>query len=207
MAEEFASDFVLDPNRNDGYPAVDSIPDVDFGQFDMSGPQVIMYNLCDLDIYNDILENYPSYNEDIQWGIYDVTDNSNVYIYMETDLNLDPYYSYCLDGYPSFDEDVQWYPTTLTGMTEVDSYIVCDFDTHEGIMDDYFTFDNTEEWKMFGAFSNTNVTRVNIPASVKNIDNWAFYNCPNLERVKIARDCLYYENSFPPGCITEYHNE
>lgn len=116
-------------------------------------------------------------------------------------------YGNILEGYPSFGDDIPWLPVTLTGIDTVDMYIVCDFAKHEGIMDNYFTFDNTENWKMFGAFSNTNITRVNIPSSVKNIDNWAFYNCPNLERVKIARDCLYYENSFPPGCIIEYHNE
>ena len=205
-AEDFASDFVLDPARNDGYPAVDSIPDIDFGTYYVP-PQISYFFVCDLDMYNGVLDGYPSFNEEVEWEPYTIPSVTNAYIYMESNLDLDPYYSYCLDGYPSFDEDVPWMPVILTGFDFVDMYIICDFDTHEGIMDDYFTFDNTENWKMFGAFSNTNITRVNIPASVKNIDNWAFYNCPNLERVKIARDCLYYENSFPPGCIIEYHNE
>ena len=204
-AEDFDSDFVLDPNRNDGYPAVDSIPDVDFGTYYIP-PQIEYYFLCDMDIYNNVLENYPSYNEDIPWPAYYVPNIDTVSMYMLgsfTDIG----YGNILEGYPSFGDDIPWLPVTLTGIDTVDMYIVCDFAKHEGIMDNYFTFDNTENWKMFGAFSNTNITRVNIPSSVKNIDNWAFYNCPNLERVKIARDCLYYENSFPPGCVIEYHND
>lgn len=205
MAEEFASDFVLDPNRNDGYPAVDSIPDSDFGSYYIPD-QLEYYFLSDLDIYNGVLEGYPSFGEDIAWTNYYIPDQDSIKLYMEarfTDIG----YGNILEGYPSFGEDIAWLPVSLTGFSNVDMYVICDLDTHEGIMDNYFTFDNTENWKMFGAFSNTNITRVNIPASVKNIDNWAFYNCPNLERVKIARDCLYYENSFPPDCIIEYHNE
>lgn len=245
MAEEFASDFVLDPNRNNGYPAVDSIPDADFGTYyippfvrsfeycdldiysgvldgypsynvnvpwmpytipDSSVSNAFMYMETNLDIYNGVLEGYPSYNEEVYWMPYTIPDKSisNAFMYMETDFVLNMNY---LEGYPSYDEEVYWRPLSFPGYEYGDMYFITDLESHEGVMQEYFIHDNTDEWKMFGAFSNSTVSRVNIPSSVKNIDNWAFYNCPNLERVKIARDCLYYENSFPPGCVIEYHND
>ncbi len=58
----------------------------------------------------------------------------------------------------------------------------------------------------FGAFSNCpTLIKVKIPKSVKWIDDWTFYNT-GLTGVRIARDCKYFEHTFPPDCIVEYYD-
>ena len=58
----------------------------------------------------------------------------------------------------------------------------------------------------FGAFSNVpTLIKVKIPKSCKWIDDWVFYN-PGLTGVRIARDCKYFEHTFPPDCVVEYYD-
>lgn len=56
-----------------------------------------------------------------------------------------------------------------------------------------------------GAFCNcTELKTVVIPASVKYIGEYAFYNTA-LTAVTIARDCTFFPTSFPPRCIIQYY--
>lgn len=54
----------------------------------------------------------------------------------------------------------------------------------------------------FGAFSRANITKIKIPATVKSIADYSFYDT-GIKKVKIAHDCVYFEHSFPEGCIIE----
>ena len=57
----------------------------------------------------------------------------------------------------------------------------------------------------FGAFSHMpNLVKAKIPESVKFIEDYTFYES-NLEKVKIARDCVFFEHTFPPDCVIEYY--
>ena len=57
----------------------------------------------------------------------------------------------------------------------------------------------------FGAFSHMpNLVKAKIPESVKFIDDYTFYES-SLEKVKIARDCVFFEHTFPPDCVIEYY--
>lgn len=62
-----------------------------------------------------------------------------------------------------------------------------------------------QELPFFGAFSNMpQLQRVIIPASVKFIEDYVFYNT-GIEKVKIASDCVYFDHTFPEGCEIEYY--
>lgn len=53
----------------------------------------------------------------------------------------------------------------------------------------------------FGSFRDcNNLTSIIIPASVKEIKENAFYNTA-LTSATVASDCVYSDNSFPPGCV------
>ena len=57
----------------------------------------------------------------------------------------------------------------------------------------------------FGAFSHMpNLVKAKIPETVKFIEDYTFYES-NLEKVKIARDCVFFEHTFPPDCVIEYY--
>lgn len=54
---------------------------------------------------------------------------------------------------------------------------------------------------VLGAFCNArNLTKIEIPATVKKIGRYAFTNT-QLNSVTIASDCTYYDTSFPVGCV------
>ena len=56
-----------------------------------------------------------------------------------------------------------------------------------------------------GAFANcVQLTKIEIPASVKYIGEYAFTNTA-LTTVTIARDCTFFPTSFPPRCIIQYY--
>lgn len=58
-----------------------------------------------------------------------------------------------------------------------------------------------------GAFSDcTQLTKIEIPASVKYIGEYAFANTA-LTTVTIARDCTFFPTSFPPRCVIQYYLE
>lgn len=57
----------------------------------------------------------------------------------------------------------------------------------------------------FGAFANAhNLRQVSIPKSCKKIGRYAFRNT-QLSSVTIARDCVYYNTSFPEGCVVNFY--
>ena len=57
------------------------------------------------------------------------------------------------------------------------------------------------ELPILGAFCNArNLTKIEIPATVKKIGRYAFTNT-QLNSVTIASDCTYYDTSFPVGCV------
>lgn len=57
-----------------------------------------------------------------------------------------------------------------------------------------------------GAFANCTLLRkVEIPASVKYIGEYAFANTA-LTTVTIARDCTFFPTSFPLRCIIQYYD-
>ena len=58
------------------------------------------------------------------------------------------------------------------------------------------------EW---GAFVNSNLSRVIIPRSVKEIGEFTFYNT-KLKTVTISKDCKYYPTSFPEDCKINFYN-
>lgn len=56
-----------------------------------------------------------------------------------------------------------------------------------------------------GAFAGSgSLVRVTIPPTVKKIGRYAFRNT-QLQKVKIASDCTYYDTSFPRGCVIEHY--
>jgi hypothetical protein len=56
-----------------------------------------------------------------------------------------------------------------------------------------------------GAFANAKkLKRVSIPKTVKKIGKFAFRNT-QLTSVTIARDCTYYDTSFPEGCVVNFY--
>lgn len=65
---------------------------------------------------------------------------------------------------------------------------------------DAITLETPPVAEYFGSFRDCNsLTSIIIPASVKEIKENAFYNTA-LTSVTIASDCVYSDNSFPPGC-------
>lgn len=59
--------------------------------------------------------------------------------------------------------------------------------------------------QLFGAFAESkSLTDIRIPPTVKKISRQAFKNT-QLTSVTIARDCEYYDTSFPEGCVVNYY--
>ena len=57
----------------------------------------------------------------------------------------------------------------------------------------------------WGAFISSNLSRVTIPRSVKEIGEFTFYNT-KLKTVTISKDCKYYPTSFPEDCKINFYN-
>jgi len=56
-----------------------------------------------------------------------------------------------------------------------------------------------------GAFANaTQLRRISIPKSCKKIGRYSFRNT-KLTAVTIASDCVYYDTSFPAGCVVNFY--
>ena len=64
---------------------------------------------------------------------------------------------------------------------------------------------NGAEHPKWGAFISSNLSRVTIPSSVKEIGEFTFYNT-KLKTVTISKDCKYYPTSFPEGCKINFYN-
>ena len=64
---------------------------------------------------------------------------------------------------------------------------------------------NGSEPPKWGAFISSNLSRVTIPRSVKEIGEFTFYNT-KLKTVTISKDCKYYPTSFPEDCKINFYN-
>lgn len=74
------------------------------------------------------------------------------------------------------------------------------------VEDDKVTSDLLGNDLKFGAFANaTQLSTIRIPPSVKKIGMESFANT-QLTSVTIARDCEYYETSFPKGCEINFYD-
>lgn len=61
------------------------------------------------------------------------------------------------------------------------------------------------ERPFFGAFANAyELKKISIPKSCKKIGAEAFRNT-QLTSVTIANDCVYYDTSFPDGCVVNFY--
>lgn len=98
-----------------------------------------------------------------------------------------------LDGYPGY-KDIQWFKPPYPKLMMTMEPERCDgMPSYRMITDNYAAFKNA-----------SSLEEIVIPQSVKSIIDYAFYNT-NLKSVKIARDCLYGEHSFPVDCIINYY--
>lgn len=102
------------------------------------------------------------------------------------------------DGYPYID-----LPDKLNASEPVPwSFFMQKADVNDG----YPYLDTSEEIKM-GAFCYArNLKKVKIPRSVKKIGQYSFTNT-NLSEVIIAKDCSFYDTSFPEECIINYYED
>ena len=76
-----------------------------------------------------------------------------------------------------------------------------------GKNDGYPMLVSMDNVKRIGAFGNASkLKNVKIPASVKVIKDYAFYNT-KIRSVTVASDCVYSEHSFPPGCVIDRYLE
>lgn len=71
-------------------------------------------------------------------------------------------------------------------------------------VDDNLTTEAIPEAIPLGAFTNTNITSIQIPQSCKYLGADTFVNT-NLTSVTIASDCTYFPTTFPPGCQINFY--
>ena len=72
--------------------------------------------------------------------------------------------------------------------------------TNDGISNTKFI-----ETDLLGVFANAkDLQGVSIPKSVKKIGRYSFANT-QLKSVTIAKDCEYYDTSFPKGCKINFY--
>lgn len=73
------------------------------------------------------------------------------------------------------------------------------------LVDNKLSTDLTIDGGYIGAFANCiNLMNVSVPPTVKKIGKYAFYNT-QLTSVTIASDCVYYDTSFPDGCVVNFY--
>ena len=201
---------ILNPNYNQGYPS----------PFLIHADQIVftVYNTCFMYNYtSDINEGYPSRSDSVDLmltqaipfpealGSIDGVQNEGYPIIANTDAP-----SILVQSHP--------FPNVLPAMipglnqnyatlrdTDTPSVLVCKR-PHPNVL---FWLDDTDildgypnhgqEYIGFGAGSNIpTLEEIEIPESVKFIDDYAFYNS-GIKKVKIAADCMYFRHSFPRG--------
>lgn len=103
------------------------------------------------------------------------------------------------EGYPSFNylPDLSDLPVQQPPYPKMVSRII-DLD-NEG-------YPALSTGQSFGAYAYTsNLVSIQIPVSVKYISNYAFYDSA-ISSVKLSRDCIFYEKSFPNNCEIIYYD-
>ena len=210
MEEE--SPFEMDPNKLDGYPSVDVLPDLGWQQYDINS-NVYQYVYGDFTHIGNILSayGYPNYdtndiiNEDLP---YTIPDNCKEYTYGDFTHIGNTLSAY---GYPNYDtNDIINTDLPYTVPDDCKEYAYGDFTKIDSIISEikYPIFDNAlEYYETFGALYDTEVNKLVIPKTVTLIADYAFYRSNNIKKVKIASECLYYEHSFPEECEIEFYEE
>ena len=179
------SNFVINPNKRDGYPSIDDNV-YDFGPSQTSPfPANIMYE------DGVLLDGYPRM---INWKDLSPAQNkpypANIMSCNET----------LTDGYPSFYTYGEFSPTM--GEPHQREVMSC----KDGFLDGYPTYRVAKNFRDFGAFTNSSIEEVEIPRSVMYICDYAFYDTL-ITSVKINKNCIYYAHSFPLGCNIKLYED
>ena len=175
----------LDPNKNDGYLSIATLPSLANLPV-MSAPFAHMLPALD----EDKNDGYPCHS----WAPDLITLLVQARPFPRMMPGLD---STKNDGYPSFSGFT--YPILV--QKRPFPKMMPSLET-TGRDKGYPTFRHDEPG--FGAFANVpTLNKATIPQTVKFIADYTFYNT-SLEKVKIARDCMYFEHTFPPDCVITY---
>ena len=212
------SNFVINPNKRDGYPSIDDNT-YDFGPTQTAPyPNQIMYE------DGVVLDGYPRM---VNWKDFSPVQDT---IYPSNMFECD---SDKMSGYPSFSFFGEFspvqdrpYPVDVMSCTETLTEGYPRFYTYgefsptmaephprevmsckDEFIEGYPTYRVAKNFKNWGAFTKSDVLEVEIPRSVVYICDYAFYDTP-IRSVKINRHCYYNAHSFPPGChIKPYKDE
>lgn len=124
------------------------------------------------------LEGYPS-----MFGSFTNWNTNSNYIFKTTDIKY-------LEGYPY-----------LKGQFIIPNHWLCVylFSPDKDYVEGYPTL-GPKKFEQFGVGKDSEIEEVEIPNSITYIADWAFYNS-GIKKVRINRHCIYFEHSFPPGCI------
>lgn len=179
------SSFVINPNKRNSYPSIDDNT-YDFGPTQQTPyPSNMMY------IDGILLEGYPRM---VNWKTPSpVQDN-------DYPSNMFGCVSDKMSGYPSFSSFGNFSPV------QSEPYPSNMMSCKEGYINGYPTYRVAKNFKDFGAFQYSPITKVVIPPTVKYISDYTFWNT-GLKKVTIAPDCIYYEHSFPEDCQVEFYEE
>jgi hypothetical protein len=173
----------LNPDKNDGYLSIASLPDIANSPV-QSAPFPKMVPSLDPD-KND---GYPSFSG----FTYPILVQTKPFPKMVPSLDPDKN-----DGYPSFSGFT--YPILVQSAPFPKMVPSLEDDMNDG----YPTLRHNIPG--FGAFSNIpTLKKVVIPQTVKFITDYTFYNT-DIKNVTIARDCVYFDHTFPPDCVISYY--
>jgi hypothetical protein len=178
----------IDPNKNQGYLSLSIFPDLT-----TMPHQVAPFPKCLPSLDIDKNTGYPSFDnlpsvEDIP---FQVAPYPRMIPQLVSDKNT---------GYPSFSGllSIENIPTQVAPFPKMIT-TAGDINYDQG----YPTLRRDEP--NFGAFSNIpTLEKITIPQTVKYIADYVFYNTALLE-VKIARDCVFFEHTFPSDCVISYY--
>lgn len=178
----------IDSNKNDGYLSLSSFPDLTDMKV-QSGPS---FPKMLTELNSNKNDGYPSFS--YLNNLVDMKVQVSPFPRMMVQLNNNKN-----DGYPSFSG-----LNNLTDMkVQVRPFPKMMPSVEEEFNDGYPTFRHIEPG--FGAFSNVEtLEKITIPQTVKYIADYVFYNT-SLAKAKIARDCVFFEHTFPPDCVISYY--
>lgn len=176
------STFTINANKMNGYPSFPELPD----NFTDNQADLINYNFTTKvkDLGGE-LNDYPS----LRLGPFLENKFSSEYVF-----KVDEGEDY-LRGYP-FLKNV---PVNIVDdFTVFSKYVFC-HQNDEKYVDGYPTL-GEQILEQFGAGKDSGIYEITIPKTVLFIADYAFYNS-DIQRVRLNRHCIYYEHSFPPGCV------
>ena len=207
------SEFIINPNRCSGYPSIDTITSDFTPVQDNTYPKRVFYMSTRVP---KLLDGYPVM---VNWKDFSpVQDNDypcNMFEIDNTKMSGYPSFSFfgdfspvqsrpypadvmscteLVNGYPSFYTYGDFSPTMAKPhQREVMS---CDPDVIGG----YPKYMAGKPFETWGAGKWSGIEEIVIPKSVLWITDYAFWGT-NLKRVRMNRHCIYFEHSFPPGCV------